>query len=243
MIGFYDYTVALTYIGLVVSTVGMTQAIHGRFKTAIVCLAVSGLCDMFDGKIARTKKNRTEDEMAFGVQIDSLCDMVCFGAFPALICYLLGVRGFWGLAVIGLYVVASVIRLAFFNVMEMKGALVAEDGHRYYRGLPITSISVALPMVFLVQFFVTERTFVVCLYLLLLSVGSLFVADFQMRKPTNKELTGLVLMVAVALSLIVTYSRYAVRVGRDDTGDSELVTESWLDELPGAEAGAESGGK
>lgn len=237
MIGFYDYTVVLTYLSLVISTVGMTQAIHGRFKTAIVCLAVSGLCDMFDGKIARTKKNRTEDEQAFGVQIDSLCDMVCFGAFPALICYLLGVRGFLGLSVIGLYVVASVVRLAFFNVMEMKGALVSEDGQRFYRGLPITSIAVALPMVFLFQFFLSTKAFVICLYLLLLIVGGLFVADFQLRKPTNKELAALVAMVAVALSIIVVHSRYAVRVGREDAGASELVTESWLDEPPWAEAG------
>lgn len=236
MIGFYDYTVVLTYVSLVISMIGMTQAIHGRFKTAIVCLAVSGLCDMFDGKIARTKKNRTEDEQAFGVQIDSLCDMVCFGAFPALICYLLGVRGFWGLSVIGLYVVASVVRLAFFNVMEMKGALVTEDGQRYYRGLPITSIAIALPMVFLVQFFVGARTFVVCLYLLLLIVGALFVVDFQMPKPTNKELAALVVMVTVALSIIVVHSRYAVRVGREDAGASELVTESWLDDVPGPES-------
>lgn len=237
MIGFYDYTVVLTYLSLVISTVGMTQAIHGRFKTAIVCLAVSGLCDMFDGKVARTKKDRTEDEQAFGVQIDSLCDMVCFGAFPALICYLLGVRGFLGLSVIGLYVVASVVRLAFFNVMEMKGALVSEDGQRFYRGLPITSIAVALPMVFLFQFFLSTKAFVICLYLLLLIVGGLFVADFQLRKPTNKELAALVAMVAVALSIIVVHSRYAVRVGREDAGASELVTESWLDEVPWAEAG------
>lgn len=232
MIGIYDYTVVLTYLSLVISTVGMTQAIHGRFKTAIVCLAASGLCDMFDGKIARTKKDRTEEEQAFGVQIDSLCDMVCFGAFPALICYLLGVRGFWGLSVIGLYVVASVIRLAFFNVMEMKGALVSEDGQRFYRGLPITSIAVVLPMVFLFQFFLTTKAFVICLYLLLLIVGILFVADFQLRKPTNKELAALVAMVTVALSIIVVHSRYAVRVGREDAGASELVTESWLDDVP-----------
>lgn len=236
MIGFYDYTVVLTYISLVISMIGMTQAIHGRFKTAIVCLALSGLCDMFDGKIARTKKDRTDDEQTFGIQIDSLCDMVCFGAFPALICYLLGVRGFWGLSVIGLYVVASVIRLAFFNVMEMKGALVTEDGQKYYRGLPITSIAIALPMVFLAQFFVSTKTFIVFLYLLLLIVGSLFVVDFQLRKPTNKELAALIAMVAVALSIIVVYSRYAVRVGREDAGASELVTESWLDEVPWTEA-------
>lgn len=237
MIGFYDYTVVLTYISLVISTVGMTQAIHGRFKTAIVCLAASGLCDMFDGKIARTKKDRTEDERAFGVQIDSLCDMVCFGAFPALICYLLGVRGFWGLSVIGLYVVASLVRLAFFNVMELKGALVSEDGQRFYRGLPITSIAIALPMVFLFQFFLPTRIFIICLYLLLLIVGGLFVADFQLRKPTNKELAALVAMVTVALSIIVVHSRYAVRVGREDADASELVTESWLDKVPWGEEG------
>ena len=54
MIGFYDYTVILTYVSLASSVIGMTQAIHGRFKVAVVLLAFSGLCDMFDGKIART---------------------------------------------------------------------------------------------------------------------------------------------------------------------------------------------
>ena len=126
MIGYYNYTVVLTYISLASSVFGMTQAIHGRFKTAILCLAISGLCDMFDGKIARTKKDRTEDEKAFGIQIDSLCDVVCFGAFPALICYLLGVRGPIGIAAIILYCVNSVVRLAYFNVMEAKNALVTE---------------------------------------------------------------------------------------------------------------------
>jgi CDP-diacylglycerol--serine O-phosphatidyltransferase len=96
MIGFYDYTVVLTYLSLVCSVFGMTQAIDGRFRTAIVCLALSGLLDMFDGKVARTKKNRTDDQKLFGVQIDSLCDVVCFGIFPAMICYVLGVRGIIG---------------------------------------------------------------------------------------------------------------------------------------------------
>lgn len=83
MLGFYDYTVVLTYISLAVSVFGMTRALEGDFKVAILCLALSGLCDMFDGKIARTKKNRTEDEKKFGIQIDSLCDVGCFGVFPA----------------------------------------------------------------------------------------------------------------------------------------------------------------
>ena len=91
-IGFYDYTVVLTYMSLLSSIVGMTEALDGRFGNAIACLVVSGICDMLDGKVARTKKDRTEDQKNFGIQIDSLCDLFCFGAFPAFLTYALGVR-------------------------------------------------------------------------------------------------------------------------------------------------------
>ena len=214
MIGFYDYTVILTYVSLASSVIGMTQAIHGRFKVAVVLLAFSGLCDMFDGKIARTKKNRSDDAKAFGIQIDSLCDVVCFGAFPALICYLLGVRGFLGMTVIALYCVASVIRLAFFNVMEMNNALITEEGEKFYRGLPITSMAVALPLVFMIQFFVPDRVFVVCLYLLLLVVGLLCIVDFRFRKPSNLTLAFLVSAITAALVLMLLYTRYPIHIRR-----------------------------
>ncbi|WP_320976986.1 CDP-alcohol phosphatidyltransferase family protein [Enterocloster asparagiformis] len=214
MIGFYDYTVILTYVSLASSVIGMTQAIHGRFKVAVVLLAFSGLCDMFDGKIARTKKNRSDDAKAFGIQIDSLCDVVCFGAFPALICYLLGVRGFLGMTVIALYCVSSVIRLAFFNVMEMNNALITEEGEKFYRGLPITSMAVALPLVFMIQFFVPDRVFVVCLYLLLLVVGLLFIVDFRFRKPSNLTLAFLVSAITAALVLMLLYTHYPIHIRR-----------------------------
>lgn len=210
MIGFYNYSVILTYISLLSSVFGMTQAIHGRFKTAIFCLALSGLCDMFDGKIARAMKNRTEDEKSFGIQIDSLCDMVCFGVFPAMICYLLGVRGIVGMIVIAIYCVNSVIRLAFFNVMEAKNALVSEDGQKFYKGLPITSMAIVLPLVFMVQFFIPDWAFRICLYLALLIVGILFVVDFKLKKPKNSTLVILVAIVAVALVIMIMFSKYHV---------------------------------
>ena len=74
MLGVYDYTVILTYISLMVSIGGMLFSLNGDCRMALVCLAISGLCDMFDGKVARTKKDRTEVEKRFGIQIDSLAD-------------------------------------------------------------------------------------------------------------------------------------------------------------------------
>ena len=63
MIGYYNYTVILTYMSLVSSVLGIFLSmgvgnigIHPEY--AIICLMVSGLCDMFDGKVARTKKNQ-----------------------------------------------------------------------------------------------------------------------------------------------------------------------------------------
>ena len=92
MIGFYDYTVILTYISFASAVSGIFCASTGHVRWAIVFLAFSGLCDMFDGKIARTKKERTEDEKNFGIQIDSLCDVVCFGVLPIVLCYQLELR-------------------------------------------------------------------------------------------------------------------------------------------------------
>ena len=65
MLGVYDYTVVLTYVSLMVSIGGMMFAVNGHLHLGVMCLAISGLCDMFDGKIARTKKNRTEVEKRF----------------------------------------------------------------------------------------------------------------------------------------------------------------------------------
>ena len=54
MLGIYDYTVVLTYVSLMVSIGGMMLSVNGHLNLAVLCLAISGLCDMFDGKIDRT---------------------------------------------------------------------------------------------------------------------------------------------------------------------------------------------
>lgn len=206
MIGFYDYTVVVTYISLISSIMGMFFAIDGKLPLAVFCLAFSGLCDMFDGKIARTKKNRTDDENAFGIQIDSLCDIVCFGIFPIILGYQLGMCKIYSLMILAFYGVAGVIRLAYFNVMEEKRQSETSENRKYYQGLPITSMSVIMPLLFMVSvFFPGFRYFLVCLHIAMLLVGFLFILNFRFRKPTNRELVILVAVVAVAVLFILLY--------------------------------------
>lgn len=206
MIGFYDYTVVVTYISLISSIMGMFFAIDGKLPLAVFCLAFSGLCDMFDGKIARTKKNRTDDEKAFGIQIDSLCDIVCFGIFPIILGHQLGMCKIYSLMILAFYGVAGVIRLAYFNVMEEKRQSETSENRKYYQGLPITSMSVIMPLLFMVSvFFPGFRYFLVCLHIAMLLVGFLFILNFRFRKPTNRELVILVAVVAVAVLFILLY--------------------------------------
>ena len=198
MIGFYSYTVVLTYLGLASAAMGMILTFQGFAKYALFCLAFPGLCDMFDGKVARLKKDRTEDEKRFGIQIDSLCDVVCFGAFPMILCYSIGMRGPAGISILVFYLIAGVIRLAFFNVMEEKRQDETDEARKYYQGLPITSIAIILPLFCTLRPLLGHR-FLSELHICILTVGLLFIINFPLRKPGWKMLTLLVAIVSCAL--------------------------------------------
>ena len=65
MIGFYNYTVILTYMSLLSALFGTFLAFNGNIKAALICLCLCGTCDAFDGVVARSKKDRTEEEKKF----------------------------------------------------------------------------------------------------------------------------------------------------------------------------------
>ena len=153
MIGFYNYTVILTYMSLVSSVIGMLFAVgYGGTRPhpeyAIICLMVSGLCDMFDGKVARTKKDRTESEKKFGIQIDSLCDAICFGVLPAVIGYSVGMKDWCDLPILVLFPLCAVIRLAYFNVAEEERQKKTSENRKVYEGLPVTSVALIIPLLY-----------------------------------------------------------------------------------------------
>ncbi len=152
MIGFYNYTVILTYISLLISSVGVAFAVADCPFEALFCLLTSGICDMFDGKIARTRQKSTEEERRFGIQLDSLCDIVCFGVLPAAIGMAitrgLGAAWYVSCAVGALLVLCALIRLAYFNVTE-ETRQAKESGRRtHFEGLPVTASAVIFPFAF-----------------------------------------------------------------------------------------------
>lgn len=229
-IGYYDYTVVLTFISLLSSVYGITRAIHDDYKTAILCLAVSGILDAFDGRVARSKKNRTEDERAFGIQLDSLCDIICFGVFPALICYLLGMRGFIGLTIVFIYCLCALIRLAYFNVLEANRQKKEKGGcNKTYRGLPVTTIAYILPLTFWLQFIIpSDKAFIILLHAVMAVTAVLFVLNFPLPKPDLKAILIMAAIVAVTVGIIFAYTK--LHIPKDTEEDGILSEEFSEDE-------------
>ena len=149
-IGYYNYAVMLTYLSMLISFGGISYAVDGNIFAACICLLISGICDTFDGKIARTKK-RTHHEKRFGIQLDSLSDVVCFGVLPATITYRLGgPHNHLTLAVCALYVLAAIIRLSWFNVDEEVRQDQTSTDRKYYTGLPVTVSAFVYPVICLI---------------------------------------------------------------------------------------------
>lgn len=196
MIGFYSYTVILTYMSLASAITGICFACGMCGDTphpayAIVCLMISGLCDMFDGKVARTKKNRTEDEKKFGIQIDSLCDAICFGVLPAVIGYSVGLNTPVDLPVLILFPLCAVIRLAYFNVTEESRQKKTDETRKVYEGLPVTSVALIFPLIYSFQKDLGE--YFPCVYgsaMFLISIA--FITKFRIKKPGMKTMLAFI---------------------------------------------------
>jgi CDP-diacylglycerol---serine O-phosphatidyltransferase len=107
----------------------IVSSINGRFESAALAILVALVLDGLDGRLARL----TQTTSGFGVQYDSLSDLVAFGVAPALLVYLWALQGFgrFGWVAAFLFVACGALRLARFNVQT--GSI----DPRYFNGLPI----------------------------------------------------------------------------------------------------------
>ena len=220
MIGFYDYTVILTYLSLVSASCGIMVALGGGGHPYIgtFFLLFCGLCDAFDGKVARTKKDRSQAERSFGVQIDSLSDLVAFGVLPAAIGSAMFRRSPLGALVYGtpwekplgvglvailiVYILAAMIRLAWYNVTEEERQKTEDGVRKYYTGLPVTSAALIFPVVLLLQYVIPADVTPVYFAAAVLCAAA-FLSPFQIRKPGLRGVLILVGIGAVEFLLIL----------------------------------------
>lgn len=122
LVGFYHYGVILTYLSVVAAIVGICFSVGGnkgaRPDIGVICLLISGVCDAFDGAVAKTRKNRTREDRMFGERIDSLSDLIAFGVAPAMIGFGMRLNRWYFLPVYAVFVLCALIRLAYFDVTE-----------------------------------------------------------------------------------------------------------------------------
>jgi CDP-diacylglycerol---serine O-phosphatidyltransferase len=126
--GIYILPNAITLSALFAGFYAIVMAMNGRFEQACIGIFCAAILDSLDGRVARM----TNSQSAFGEQMDSLCDMVSFGAAPALIVYEWALRGLgrWGWMAAFVYMAGAALRLARFNVT------IGAVDKRFFQGMP-----------------------------------------------------------------------------------------------------------
>ena len=203
-IGFYGASVLLTYIGLAFAVVGMVLSFLGFIPAAIMCLILAGVCDMFDGTVARACK-RSDTEKKFGVQIDSLVDTVSFGVFPVILGICMGFTSRLNIVVYVMFVLAAVIRLAYFNVLAEEKTVFnkkKKEKISYYYGLPVTSIAIILPFTYNLSIFMHPSVFVKAYPLVMLATEILFVLNIKIKKTTGIWYVICSILAAIEIAII-----------------------------------------
>lgn len=200
MIGKWNKSVILTYIGLIFGVIGIYIVLtNNNINYALVCLIVSGICDLFDGTVARMCK-RTQEEKEFGIQLDSLVDVFNFIALPIVILFGLGLNKIYDIAILSVYGICGVARLTYFNIKTAD----ANKKVSYYTGLPVTFAALIFPILNLLSNVIVEDIFIILLRAVTFIVACLFITDFKVVKPKIKTAI-LLLIIAIIVSILYLF--------------------------------------
>lgn len=205
MIGFYNYTVILTYLSALSAAVGIALAMNGSGLGSMICLLFSGLCDMFDGTVAKTRK-RTKAEKRYGIWIDSLADVLAFGMLPAAAGYCFGMKAVYYYVIIALYVLAALIRLAYYGVTEEERQDTTTEARTTYNGLPVTASALIFPLLFCFKSLIGDTWFTPVYAVVLALTALAFVLNIKVHKPAHKELYWMLAIGVVIFAVILVLS-------------------------------------
>ena len=176
--------------GLLCALLGMYFAILHVYPAAMIGLLWAVLFDWFDGRIGRRMKHRSDEQRAFGMQIDSLIDMISFGACPAILLLSYGQFSPWFLPGAFVIVVATVLRLSYFNVFGL-------DSKSAYLGLAVDNNVIILALLFLFEGQIDPAVFAKLLYAISLALAALNVAPIRTPKFTGRWIYAITLYVVI----------------------------------------------
>ena len=198
--GFYNYTVVLTYLNMLCGFMGIVSLFKNDLWFATLFLILAGLFDMLDGAVASTRK-RTVSEKRFGIQIDSLSDLICFGVFPALFTYVICGKNVFALICAIAYCLCALIRLAYFNVCEEERQQTEEGRRKYYYGLPVTSSALIFPALYIIYDLIPNLKAVWVFPAAAALMAFAFLFAFKMKKP---KLVGIIILGILGLAEFIT---------------------------------------
>ncbi|MBP5655063.1 MAG: CDP-alcohol phosphatidyltransferase family protein [Clostridiales bacterium] len=179
MLGKWNRSVILTYLGLACAVAGIFLAVAGyKVSYAFICLMLAGIFDLFDGPVAR-KVKRNEEEKKFGVEIDSVVDAVSFIALPIAIFTASGLNAIPFVILYIVYAISGAARLAYFNAVDAD----TEGPVRYYTGLPVTYSALIFPLFYLLSLILDPNIFTVIYAIVIAAVAVLQVVKVKIVKP------------------------------------------------------------
>ena len=198
IVGFWNPSVVLTYVGMSIAILGMFLAVSGRINYSFICLVLCGICDLFDGVVARRIK-RTDEEKAFGIELDSLVEVVSFIALPVTIYMNIGFVSPLHLILYILYSIAGIARLGYFNVVTADG----EGPVKYYDGLPITYAALVFSLMYLTVNILPSNIFVIVYTISMAAVTVLEVIKVKIVKPKGIAYAFFAILAIAVITLYI----------------------------------------
>ena len=196
-----------TFFSLALGLTALKFAIENKWQISVSLVVFASFLDNIDGKIARLLKSNSN----FGIELDSLSDLISFGVTPAIIVYLwsksLMIEGVWAMVIF--YAICSSSRLAKFNITSHEKK--SEKNIKYFSGIstPAAAGLTLLPMMlnfrFNVEVFLNE--YFIKFYLLIPSILMISnIPTFSLKgiKFEKKLIPFIIILLASFLSLLIT---------------------------------------
>jgi CDP-diacylglycerol---serine O-phosphatidyltransferase len=200
--GVFLLPATITSIGLLSGFYSMVSSVSGHFEVGAVMIVIAFICDGLDGRVARASRTSSQ----FGVEYDSLSDVVAFGVAPAMLAYSWALKpiGSFGIGVTGLFVICAALRLARFNVQTATA-----DKSRFV-GLPVPGAAAMMAgMVLAYSYFELDspRTLCAIMVPITLALGGLMISrvpypSFKTMKLEKRAQVELVITMMVAAAML-----------------------------------------